>query len=520
MGDMAMGHRIVLTADRTLMSDYNGSMFIGFAACFPRVLPKQLYTRLFCPSQTGRERRAVYAPVGLRKIEAALIRSGIPAEDIAVCRPDRLAKMVDSDTKVVGVTSFDPMGVGPASSTFSSLLSKETYSKYFFRSLMEELRTRAANAPIIVGGPGVWQLTNDEARKQFGISCLVEGEGELIAPPLFKDALEGKDLPSYVTGGPVPVDQIPMICAPTINGVVDISRGCGRGCEFCNPNMKTVRHIPLERIMEEVRTNVAARDKITLHAEDVLRYKAKSLRPDREAVVKLFEEVLKRTENVGVSHIALSSALAEPALVEDISVISGAAEGRRHMYAQTGIETGSPELVSKHMKGKAKPFEPAEWPEVVRESFKLLADNNWIPCGTLVMGMPGERAEDVAMTLDLVRDLRQHKSLIVPLFFVPLGNLKEDEFFRPAEMLPEHWMLLAECIEHDFHWVPMMMDELFSQNRLGAAKSGAMKLAAWYMPRKLRESLELMKAGKDPRALHEPEFVRSEGHLEDRPEEA
>ena len=515
---MSMGHRIVLTADRTLMSNYNGSMFIGFAACFPRVLPKWLYTRLFCPAQPRREGRAVYAPAGLRKVEASLIRSGIPAEDIVICHPDRLAKMVDSDTKVVGVTSSDPMGVGPASSMFSSLLDKESYTKYFFRSLMEELNTRAANAPIIVGGPGAWQLTNDGVREQLGISCLVEGEGELIAPQLFKDALESKNLPSYVTGGPVPVYQIPMIRAPTINGVVEISRGCGRGCEFCNPNMRTVRHIPLERILDEVRTNVAARDKITLHAEDVLRYKAKSMRPDREAVVKLFEEVLKHTENVGVSHIALSSALAEPALVEDISVITGATEGRRHMYAQTGIETGSPELVSKHMKGKAKPFEPAKWPEVVKESFKLLAGNNWVPCGTLVMGMPGERAEDVAMTLDLVRDLRQHKSLIVPLFFVPLGELKEDEFFRPDAMLPEHWMLLAECIEHDFHWVPIMMDELFAQNRMSSAKSSGMKLAAWYMQRRLKEPLELMKAGKDPRA-QESGFDRSE-ELEHHPEEA
>ncbi len=515
-----MGRRIVLTADRTLMSSYNGSMFIGFAACFPRVLPKWLYTRLFCPSQPRREGRAVYAPAGLRKIEASLIASGIPYEDIAICHPDRLATMVDSDTKVVGVTSSDPMGVGPASSTFSSLLDKESYTRFFFRRLMEDLSAKATNAKIVVGGPGAWQLSSDELRRHLGIHCLVEGEGELIAPQLFRDALEGKALPSYVAGGPVPVDQIPLIRAPTVNGTVEISRGCGRGCEFCNPNMRTVRHIPLDRILDEVRTNLAARDKITLHAEDVLRYMAKGMSPNREAVAELFENVLKQTGNVGVSHIALSSALAEPAVVDDISMITGVADGRRHMYAQTGIETGSPELVSKHMKGKAKPFAPAKWPEVVRESFKLLADNNWVPCGTLVMGMPGERAEDVAMTLDLVRDLRQHKSLIVPLFFVPLGELKDDEFFKPDAMLPEHWMLLAECIEHDFHWVPVMMDELFSQNRLSSARSGAMKLAAWYMQRRLRESMELMREGRDPRAQHEPELERHGMNLEDRPEEA
>jgi len=59
-------------------------------------------------------------------------------------------------------------------------------------------------------------------------------------------------------------------------------------------------------------------------------------------------------------------------------------------------------------------------------------------------------------------------------------------------------MLLAECIEHDFKWMPVLMDELFSQNRLSATKSGAMKLAAWYMQRRLKPAMELTKAGKNP----------------------
>ena len=513
-----MGYKIVLTADKTLMSSYNGSMFIGFAACFPRVLPKWLYSRLFCPSKPHLKGVATHAPAGLRKIEASLIEAGLPASDIGIAHPERLDIVVDGDTKIIGVTSSDPMGLGPASSTFSSLLEKETYTAYFFRTLMEDLRQRAPTAKIVVGGPGAWQLTDEATRTGMGIDCLVEGEGELIAPQLFRDSLDGRALPAYVTGGPVPVESIPRITGPTINGTVEISRGCGRGCDFCNPNMRLVRHIPIERILDEVSINLNGGTKITLHAEDVLRYKAKGMRPEREEVVKLFEEVLRLTDNVGLSHIALSSALAEPALIEDMSWLTGAKDGRKHMYAQTGIETGSPELVSRHMKGKAKPFEPEKWPEVVVESFKLLSDNNWVLCGTLVMGMPGEKAQDVWKTIELIRDLRAHKSLIVPLFFVPLGDLKEDAFFGPDSMLPEHWTLLGECIEHDFHWVPIMMDELFAQNRMSAAKSSGMKLAAWYMQRRLREPLELMRAGKDPRD-HESGFGRSE-ELEHHPEEA
>jgi radical SAM superfamily enzyme YgiQ (UPF0313 family) len=372
----------------------------------------------------------------------------------------------------------------------------------------------SSSAKVIVGGPGVWQLTDQGRREEFGIDCVVEGEGELVAPDLFRDALDGRPLPGIVSGGPVPVDRIPMICGPTVNGTVEISRGCGRGCEFCNPNMRVVRHVPAERILEEVKLNLAHGSKITLHAEDVLRYRAKGMRPEPGEVMKLFEAVSKLTDNFGMSHIALSSALAEPRMVDDLCALAGASSGRRNLYAQTGVETGSPELVSKHMKGKAKPFRPEEWPDVVRESFKLLSDNNFVVCGTLVMGMPGETQEDVRRTLELVRDLRQYKSLMVPLFFVPLGELRDDQFFRPDAMLPEHWMLLGECIRHDFYWAKVLMDQLFAQNMMSAARSNAFKLAAWYMRRRLRESLELMEEGKDPRPQRESGMVHDQAYAE------
>ncbi len=488
------------------MSSYNSSMFIGFAACFPRVLPKWLYTRLFCPPQPSVNGIARFAPCGLRKIEAALIDSGIPREDIGVAAPDRLHEVIDSKTKVVGVTTSDPMGLGPASSTFSSLLRKETYTAYFFRNLMMDPCLKSSHAKLIVGGPGAWQLANESDRTLFGIDTLVEGEGEMLAPQLFKDALEGRPLPSKVAGGVVPIDRIPSIKGGTINGTVEISRGCGRGCEFCNPNMRQVRHMPISKIVEEIRVNVkAGTGGATLHAEDILRYGAKGMIPEKDKVIELFEEVLKVTNGIGISHLALSSALAQPRLIEELGVLTRANTRSTHIYGQTGIETGSPELVSKHMKGKAKPFKPEQWPEVVTEGFKLLYENKWVPCGTLVMGMPGERAEDVTMTHELIANLRQYKSLIVPLFFVPLGELKDNEFFRPHAMLPEHWMLLAECIEHDFHWVPIMMEELFAQDRMSSPKSGAMKLASWYMRHRVKPYLELMKEGKNPMKHTEPE---------------
>ena len=494
-----MGHRIVLTADKTLMSSYNGSMFVGFAACFPRVLPRWLYTRLFCPPIDRGSDTITSAPGGLRKIEAALIASGIAPEDIAVAHPDRLDRVIDGSTRIIGISTSDPLGLGPASSTFSSLLRKESYTAYYFRSLMQNPVLRASGARILVGGPGAWQLQGEATRKTLGIDCLVEGEGEQIVPQLVKDVLDGKPIAPRVFGSTVPIDQIPIIRNSTINGIVEISRGCGRGCDFCSPNMRTVRHLPLDHVLEEVRVNLKSVNRITLHAEDVLRYKAKGMVPDRTAVDELFEKVVALCPKICLSHLALSSALACPELIEDISHITGADSGKMNVYGQTGIETGSPALVNKHMKGKAKPFMPEKWPEVVKESFKLLSDNHWVPCGTLVMGLPGERARDVEMTIDLIKDLRQYKSLIVPLFFVPLGEMKEDEFFRAEAMLPEHWQLLGECIEHDFYWANILMEELFTQDRLTSTRAAGFKIANWYMQHKVKGYIQDMKEGKDPR---------------------
>ncbi|MDH3364848.1 MAG: B12-binding domain-containing radical SAM protein [Thermoplasmata archaeon] len=511
---MCASKSIVLTADRTLMSSYNGSQFIGFAACFPKVLPRWLYSQLFCPPQASMDSDGIAAPAGLRRIESALVHSGTPKDDVAVVHPSMIDRVVDENTRVIGISTSDPLGRGPASSTFSSLIDREPYTAHFFRELMDSRAVRSRNTRVIVGGAGAWQLADVDVMKVFGIDCVVKGEGELVTPPLFKDALAGRPLPLAVSGGPVPVDGIPEVMGPTVNGTVEISRGCGRGCEFCNPNMRRVRHVSLERILSEVRTNLAYSSKVTLHAEDVLRYRAKGMIPDEAEVTRLFEETARLTSDLGMSHIALASALSKPSLIQRLSEVFDGAKKGSVVYAQTGIETGSPRLVKNHMKGKAKPFAPEKWPEVVRESFALLSDHHWVVCGTLVMGMPGETREDVEKTLDLVRDLKSMKSLIVPLFFVPLGEMKGDEFFRPDAMLPEHWMLFAECVDHDFRWAQELMDDLFRQNRLSVAKSGLFRLAAWYMQRRLRPYLEMMHEGKNP--LKHAEGVRDANHAESR----
>jgi radical SAM superfamily enzyme YgiQ (UPF0313 family) len=89
-------------------------------------------------------------------------------------------------------------------------------------------------------------------------------------------------------------------------------------------------------------------------------------------------------------------------------------------------------------------------------------DNKLVPACTLIVGLPDEREEDVIQTMDLVADLKEMRSLIVPLFFVPLGKLKNENWFTDIKLSRLHRQLLIQCAEHDFRWVDNLLDWSFS----------------------------------------------------------
>lgn len=490
--------KIVLTADRTLMSDYNKTVFLGFTACAPKVIPGWLYTQLFCPPVEEENGRAKYGHCGQRKIEASLLNNGFSEEDVAVIRPERLSDIVDKDTKVLCITTHDPLGLGPASSTFGDLGGREPFTSFYFRKLITDPTIRKYNLTVIVGGSGAWQLTDERIMAKLGIDCVVVGEGEITAVKLIEKALNGERLPSFVEGEVVPLDQIPLIRNPTLNGLIEICRGCGRGCKFCNPTMLNFRCLPMDKILQEAKINVDAGNGIILHAEDVLRYKAKGFTPDESAVMKLFTETKKLTGNISLSHFSHASVMAKPKLVEKLSeLVEAGSRDYPFMSGQVGTETGSPRLIEKYMKGKTKPFKPEDWPKIVIDSHELMKDNNWVPVETLIMGLPDEKSEDVQKTIDLVSDLSEYKSLIVPLYFVPIGNLQGKGFFRTKYNLPEHWQLLALCIRHMLKWSYRIVDENPPKD-VGRLKTLGIKVVIRYIEERIDPYLKLMEEGNSP----------------------
>ena len=459
------GFKVVLTADRTLLSEYHGGIFLGFSACVPRgMISDWLYFSLFCPSVEVNEDGSVdYAPCGLRKIEATLLDYGFKEKDVIVAHPEHLDRVIGPETRVLGITENDPLGIGPATTTFTQLLGGEAYMKVKFRELLSHPTVRRYRPRIIVGGPGAWQLEDEVVQNTIGIDCVVIGEGEKVAGPLFERAVKGYPLPRVVYGKPVPEDEIPVIRKATIDGIVEIARGCGRGCVFCIPTLQRYRCLSLEHILKEVEVNLRAGRQPLLHAEDVLRYKAKGLNVNEDAVIELFKRIMEYpgVSSIGISHFALSSVASAPSLVEEISNIVGVSK-EQWFSGQTGIETGSPRLIERYMRGKCKPFKPGEWPQVVINAFEVLAENNWVPCSTLIIGLPGETEKDVELTLDLVQELRPFKSLIVPLFFVSIGRIKDQsESFTLENMTPKQAELLLKCWEHNLQWGPVLLREYF-----------------------------------------------------------
>ena len=456
---------VVLTADRTLMSNYHGNEFLGFGTCAPpNFIPEWFYSFLFFPPLKADKGVPSAAPYGLRKTEAQLLKEGF---DVAVISPDRLDEYINR-AKVLGIHTMDPFGLGPASSTLAAIFKKEPYLAKYFSVLISDPAIRKAKKrglKVIIGGPGAWQFRyRQRFVERHAIDCVVDGETENVIGKIFRVALEGGVLPRFyeVGAGESPtLEEIPDIIRPSVNGLVEIGRGCCRGCEFCNVTLRPLRWYPLEKIKREISLNLKSEkvEGCCLHAEDVMLYGSKNTTPDDEKLLRLHEFVARKCEGISWSHCSLAAVALKPKLFSRLSELILSRQA--WWGAEIGIETGSAELAKKIMPAKAHPFKAENWPEVVQDGMGLMHDNMMVPACTLIVGLPEEREEDILKTMELVDDLKGIRSFIVPLFFVPLGRLRNEDWFKQAEMTDLHKQLLFQCTEHDFRWVDDLLEISF-----------------------------------------------------------
>src|SRR5215467_3161700 len=119
---MVAGKRIVLTADRSLMTNYRGNFLYGFIACGPyELVPEFVFDRLFCPSvETDSKTGEVQvAQCGLRRVEAALLKE-YRRDEVFLSHPSMLDRCVGAETQGLGINVMDPLGMAPVTTKMST----------------------------------------------------------------------------------------------------------------------------------------------------------------------------------------------------------------------------------------------------------------------------------------------------------------------------------------------------------------------------------------------------------------
>jgi len=459
------GYKVILTASATEMSDYYDNPFVAFVAGFGKgpvpfwLLRKALYP----PVQHDGDRRAKQAPYGLRKVEALLLENGFSESDVAVIHPADLNDSIGPETKIVGISSMDPTGMAYVSKTYSSLVGfGEPMNALEFKKLVKNQSLRKYKPKVIVGGFGSWQLERKKVAERYGVDCVIIGGGAKAIVDIFKKALNGEALPHVVrTDNNSAEEETPLIRHAAIHGSVEISKGCGRNCQFCTPTMQRKVDMPLDKIMKEVETTTKdGNSRITLVTEDLFLYgsRDKSFRPNREAVIKLLKSVasIPSVSQIQPSHMSLTPVVCDAKMVKEAAEILIDKNWYYHgekpiVTSETGIETGSIRLMKKYMAGKMLPFKPEQWKEIVSQAFGILNDNDWYPLATLIIGLPGEIEEDVAETLELMDDLKDFNAFYVPLLFVPLENcsLMNKQGADIDSLTRARWEFLSRCWEYN-----------------------------------------------------------------------
>ena len=512
--------KVVLSADRTLMSPYRGISLASFFGCAPaldfnrtkdsfwyyilknQVTPRVLFD-FICNPVGHNNGRANFAPYGLRKLEASLLRDGYNPDDVVVAHPDYIEKFIGPETEVIGTYEMDPLGMGPVTMTFTFGRKTMSYDEFYNRELHLRINSaknrNGSKAKVIVGASGTWQYNYDPAKiEEYGLYGIVEGDLGGIGPELdgvgarFFDAVINGELDTsnpfkksefkveikefvksdrkyhgrfFHYSDEPSIDEIPNIINPSMHGMIEVMRGCGRGCKFCDVTLRPLRYYPVGKVQKEIEINMkyGGLKNAWIQSDDIFVYglnprTTKNMQPNREAIEELFQGIMDTgIEHTNPTHGTLAGAIADERLIPNVSKIIKSGPDN-FIGIQCGLETGSIRLIGKYADRKLAPFKPSEWHWVVKEGVKTLNEHYWVPAFTLIMGLDNnESVEDSWETIRLIHELETEqpdsKFTVTPLTFVPIGLLEKSSFFDIGNTMdPGKLGVMYKTWQHNFKY--------------------------------------------------------------------
>jgi len=162
------GVPIVLAASRAEANEYDSNPFSAFICTFPKKFSGYALREHLSnleSNEDGSAKRTIY---GLRKVESILIDE-FGEKNVVVSHYNNLGKFIGKKTKIVGISSMDPMGLAYVSTTYNSLIGfgGEALNASEFEILVNHPSILKFKPKVIVGGQGSWQIIEADAQEKL-----------------------------------------------------------------------------------------------------------------------------------------------------------------------------------------------------------------------------------------------------------------------------------------------------------------------------------------------------------------
>jgi len=309
--------------------------------------------------------------------------------------------------------------------------------KYMTRDLAYRIRKVAHQARIVVGGIHV----SIDPEYCLGLDCfdhVVQGEGEIGFVELVEQLSRGENPPRHIIGISPDLDALPWIDRelypyhitinkPNYEGVFKApmvtmlcSRGCAFNCSFCQPHArkhfgKKVRMRNPQNVYEELKFLYK---KYRFNCVKFYDYTFTQYPEWVEEFCDLYKEIAKPFWVQSRADLVVRY----PELITMLQKVGLKMIG-------IGFESGSNRVLRILRKGTTK--------EINLEAARIIKQNGILLSGSYMLGVPGERHEDVEATVDMVKAMKPEFTSVS--FFTPIpGNDLYDECKKNDLIINDH----------------------------------------------------------------------------------